>query len=208
MDEKRVAPVIRAVVFDFGGVLAEEGFTSGLEKIGRDHGIDGEHARRVGESLVFSSGYVTGQVSEADFWEAFRRELGIEAEDRALRKTILEGFVLRPRMLALARWLKKRGVRVAILSDQTDWLEALDRRNPFLYLFDPVYNSFRTGRTKRDEQAFRDLVADLGLEGPEILFVDDRPTNLARAAKFGIRIVLCGDPEAAEAEIRGRVSNL
>jgi putative hydrolase of the HAD superfamily len=208
MDEKRAAPVIRAVVFDFGGVLAEEGFTIGLEKIGRDHGIDGEHARRVGESLVFSSGYVTGQVSEADFWEAFRRELGIEAEDRALRKTILEGFVLRPRMLALAEWLKKRGVRVAILSDQTDWLEALDRRNPFLYLFDPVYNSFRTGRTKRDEQAFRDLMTDLGLEGSEILFVDDRPTNLAKAAKFGIRIVLCGDPEAAEAEIRGRVSNL
>ena len=208
MDEQKSAPAIRAVVFDFGGVLAEEGFYRALEKIGREHGIDEEHARRVGESLVFSSGYVTGQVTEADYWEAFRRELGIEAEDKALRKTVLEGFVLRPRMIALAEWLKKRGLKVAILSDQTDWLEALDRKNPFLYLFDPVYNSFRTGRTKRDEQAFRDLMAGLGLEGPEILFVDDRPSNLARAAKFGIRIVLCEDPEAAEAEIRGRVSNL
>lgn len=208
MDENRAAPVIRAVVFDFGGVLAEEGFSIGLKKIGRDHGVDEERALQTGERLVQSSGYVTGQVSEAAFWQAFRSETGIEAEDRALRKTILEGFVLRPRMLALAQWLKKRGLQVAILSDQTDWLEALDRKQPFLYLFAPVFNSFRTGKTKAEDRTFQDLVSDLGIPGSEILFVDDRPSNLARAAKFGIRIVLCGDPESAEAEIRGRVSNL
>jgi putative hydrolase of the HAD superfamily len=208
MEEHKGEPAIRAIVFDFGGVLAGEGFSEGLKKIGREHGISEERALRTGESLVFSSGYVTGQAAEADYWEAFRRELGIEAKDQDLRKAVLEGFVLRPRMLALAEWLKKRGLKVAILSDQTDWLEALDRKTPFLYLFDPVYNSFRTGRTKRDEQAFRDLMTGLGLEGPEILFVDDRASNLARAAKFGIRIVLCEDPETAEAEIRGLVSNL
>ena len=111
-------------------------------------------------------------------------------------------------MLALAEWLKKRGLTVAILSDQTDWLERLDRKTPFLYLFDPVINSFHTGKTKGQDETFRDLKAALGLDGPRILLVDDRPANLARAAKFGIRIVLCEDPEAAEAEIRGRVSNL
>jgi putative hydrolase of the HAD superfamily len=208
MEGQKAEQSIRAVVFDFGGVLAEEGFSGGLRKIGVKFGIGGEKALEAGERLVKSSGYVTGQACETDFWEAFRAETGITADDRTLRKAILEGFVLRPGMLALAEWLKKRGLSVAILSDQTDWLEALDRKTPFLYLFDPVINSFRTGKTKGQDETFRDLKAALGLEGPEILLVDDRPANLARAAKFGIRIVLCEDPKAAEAEIRGRVSNL
>lgn len=194
--EKNLKP-IRAVVFDFGGVLADEGFVSGLRKIGSALGIDEDLAVRTGERLVQTSGYVTGQASEADFWEAFRRELGVEAEDRVLRKTILRGFTLRPSMLELLEWLKKRGIPVFMLSDQTDWLEALDRKTPFIHLFDRVYNSFRTGRTKSDERTFGDLVADLGLEGSEILFVDDRASNLARAAKLGIRIVLCENPDTA-----------
>ena len=208
MEEKKDAPAIRAVVLDFGGVLAEEGFTLGLREIARDHGLPEDRVLEAGERLVKTSGYVSGQASEADFWGAFRRELGLEAEDRDLRKTILRGFVLRPRMLDLAVWLRKRGLKVAILSDQTDWLEDLDRKNPFLWLFDVVHNSFRTGRVKAEDRAYVDLMTDLGLEGPEILFIDDRPANLDRAAKFGIQTVLCEDPKAAEKEIRGRVSNL
>lgn len=201
-------PVIRAVVFDFGGVLADEGFVRGLEKIGRDCGIGPDRALEAGERLVKSSGYVSGQATEAEFWEAFRTELGIQAPDRALRKAVLEAFSLRPRMLELAEWLRKRGLKVAILSDQTDWLEALDRETPFLWRFDLVHNSFKTGRTKADDQAYTDLLSGLGLQGPEVLFVDDRASNLARAAKFGIRVLLCENPETAEAEIRSQVSNL
>jgi putative hydrolase of the HAD superfamily len=208
MNEKTGTFALRAVVFDFGGVLAEEGFVLGLKRIGQEFGIGEKRALDAGERLVQSSGYVRGQASEAEFWEAFRAETGISAQDRILRKAILDGFTLRPRMLDLAEWLRKRGLKVAILSDQTDWLEALNRKTPFLWRFDLVHSSFRTGRTKADDQTYIRLLADLGLQGPEVLFVDDRPSNLARAARFGIRIVLCEDPETAEAEIRSRVSNL
>ncbi len=34
--------VIKAVLFDFGGVLAEEGFREGLKSIGRKNGLDPE----------------------------------------------------------------------------------------------------------------------------------------------------------------------
>ncbi len=208
MNEGTGTVTLRAVVFDFGGVLAEEGFVSGLKRIGRDFGIGEEKALEAGERLVKSSGYVRGQACEADFWDAFRAETGIQAQDRALRKAILDGFTLRPRMLDLAEWLRKRGLKVAILSDQTDWLEALDRKTPFLWRFDLVHNSFRTGRTKAEAAAYLGLLQDLKLQGPEVLLVDDRASNLTRAAKFGIRVVLCQDPETAEAEIRARVSNL
>ncbi len=208
MDEAAGTFALRAVVFDFGGVLAEEGFVRGLKRIGREFGIGEERALDTGERLVHSSGYVRGQASEAEFWQAFRAETGIPAPGRILRKAVLEEFTLRPRMLDLAEWLRERGLKTAILSDQTDWLEALDRKTPFLWRFDLVHNSFKTGRTKADEAAYACLLQDLGLRGPEVLFVDDRASNLARAARFGIRIVLCEDPEAAEAEIRSRVSNL
>ena len=195
-------PPVRALVLDFGGVLAEEGFVNGLKRIARLHGLPEKRVLEAGEALVKACGYVSGKATEADFWEAFREETGIRSEDRRLRDIVLDGFTLRPRMLELVEDANRKGFLTAMLSDQTDWLEALDRKTPFLYLFDVVKNSFRTGRTKSEDRAYEDLLAALSLEGPQVLFVDDRPANLARAGKFGIRGVLCDDPARAEARLR------
>ena len=65
-------------------------------------------------------------------------------------------------MLAMARALRARRIRTAILSDQTDWLEQLDRRDHFLAEFDPVLNSFYLGCTKREPETFREAIRDSG----------------------------------------------
>lgn len=182
---------IRAVLFDFGGVLAEEGFREGLYAIARDNGLDGDAFLQAGREAVYATGYVTVQGTEADFWAALRGGFPLGGSDEALSALILERFVLRPAMLAAVEVLRKEGIVCGILSDQTDWLERLERRDGFFGHFDRIYNSYRQGRSKRDADLFDAVVADLGLEPGEVVFLDDDAGHVARARSRGLQAIRC-----------------
>ena len=200
--KKRPETPLRAVLFDFGGVLAEEGFREGLYAIARSQGLDPVTVYRTGMDEVYRTGYVLGQGSEADFWQTMRERCGIKGEDEELSREILDRFVLRPTMIEAVRSLMEQGITVAILSDQTDWLERLNRRDNFMASFDRVYNSYRLGKGKRDPSLFDDVVCSLGLAPGEALFVDDLPGNVARAAARGLRTILFRDEVSFLADLK------
>ncbi|MFB6260713.1 MAG: hydrolase, partial [Thiohalorhabdaceae bacterium] len=70
-------PSIRAVLFDFGGILAEEGFRDGLAFLAEHHGQDPDQVLGQAMDAVYSSGYVTGTGSEADFWRRLGELTGL-----------------------------------------------------------------------------------------------------------------------------------
>jgi putative hydrolase of the HAD superfamily len=180
----------KAVIFDFGGVLAEEGFLEGLKAIGRKAGLDAGEFSRMADALIISTGYVTGRVPEAAYWDAIRKKTGITASDDELRAEILTRFVLRPEVLDCVRNVREAGYVTAILSDQTNWLEEMDARTPFLHLFDFVFNSYIMKKSKQDVSVFTDVCNVMGVSPEEALFIDDRPGNLERAGKARLETVL------------------
>jgi putative hydrolase of the HAD superfamily len=182
---------IRAVLFDFGGVLAEEGFRAGLHAIARLNGLDPESVHREGIDAVYESRYVPGTAKEADFWKQMRSRFHFNEMDAALTSIILDRFTLRPEMIDLVRDLRGRGLTRAILSDQTDWLDRLDRRDDFYREFDRVYCSYRLGKSKREPSLFDEVVADLALRPGEALFLDDDPGNVEFARSRGLRALCC-----------------
>ena len=186
---KQSGPMLPAVVlFDYGGVLAEEGFAEGLRAIATEQGLEPDTFFARVEKLIYDCGYVTGRNTESGFWALVRRECGISGSDAELTGAIQGRFVLRPTMLALVRELKQRGHRTAILSDQTDWLEQLDRRDHFLAEFDPVLNSYHLGHSKREAATFELALARLGVAAGEVLFVDDNAGHIGRAAALGLQV--------------------
>lgn len=182
-----------AVLFDFGGVLAEEGFREGLKEIARRRDLDPEEFYKLGAAAVYESGYVTGEGSESDFWEEMCRKSALVSYEEWFTREILQGFVLRPRMLAVADELRRRGLVVAILSDQTDWLDQLDTRDHFFRQFDRIFNSYHLGKGKRDPSLFDDVVRTLNMAPQEILFVDDNEGHVERARSRGLKALLFRD---------------
>ncbi|MDO9509097.1 MAG: HAD family phosphatase [Thermovirgaceae bacterium] len=197
---------VKCVTFDFGGVIAEEGFREGMRTLALRFGLDPGETIKMAFRLVFEVRFVEGVCSEKDFWGMFRERAGVDADDATLREMVLSRFVVRPWMLELAKSLKERGYIVAMLTDQAGWLKELDLETPFLHLFDPVINSWDTGKTKKDPTAFTDLAAAVGLDPQEILFVDDNEGNIERAASMGLKTILFRDRESFEEEIRGAVT--
>ncbi len=176
---------IRVVLFDYGGVLAEEGFREGLCTIARQQGLEPGTFYQTAQEGVYDSGFVSGNGTEADFWHYMRQRFPLHGDDASLSTEILQRFVLRPSMLELVRTLRRQFM-VGMLSDQTVWLDQLDQRDQFYGEFDRLYISYRLGKGKRDASLFDDVADDLDLSPTSIVFIDDNSGNVERACSRGM----------------------
>lgn len=200
MDERPVnhpeggpAPLVSALLFDFGGVLAEEGFRDGLMAAALQAGLDPDWFFTVSSDLAYESGYVQGFASETTFWNMVRAATGITFADARLRDEILTRFILRPWMCDLVRRARRVVGFTGILSDQTDWLDRLNEQLGFFHLFDKVFNSYHLGKTKKDAGLFIDIAREIGAPPDSILFVDDNPGHVERARSVGFKAHLFVD---------------
>lgn len=176
---------IKAVLLDYGGVIAEEGFRNGLIAMAREQRLDDHAMLNVARQAVYESGFVTGRGTETAFWESMREGTGLRGSDPELTKRILDGFILRPWMIEQVRQWRAQGYITGILSDQTHWLDWLNERDHFFDCFDHIFNSYHMGKGKRDPSLFHDITEQLKLAPGEILFVDDIRNNVERARAAG-----------------------
>jgi len=194
--------MIKAVIFDFGGVLAEEGFKKGLKAIAKKNRLNPDDFLMTASELIYRTGYVTGTADESTYWNALREKTGIKGSDKELRKAILKRFVLRLRMIKYVEKLKSYGLVTAILSDQTNWLDEINQKTPFYHHFAHVFNSFNIKKGKKDPTVFRDVCSQLGFKPHEVLFVDDDIENISRASGEGLRTVHFRNMDDFEKEIQ------
>lgn len=181
---------IDIVLFDFGGVIAEEGFKQGLTAVARANGMDEGAFVQTAFDIIYSTGYVLGKAPESAFWDALKRETGVRGDDASLRNEIFSRFILRDWMIDLVNKLKANGIKVGILSDQTDLLEELDKKYDFFRLFNYVFSSYRLGKGKRDPSLFDDVARAVNVEQDRILFIDDDPGHVDRARQRGWKVIL------------------
>jgi putative hydrolase of the HAD superfamily len=181
--------MLRAVLFDFGGVIAEEGFWEGLRAIGTENGLDPDVFFKTVDSLIYETGYLIGNADEGLFWNAVRSKAVIRGTDAELRNEILKRFVIRPDMITSVDLLRSKGLIVAMLSDQTDWLDEIDRQTALFRHFDSVFNSFHLHKSKRDASVFSDVCTVLGVKTGETLFVDDNINHIERAQGQGLQTI-------------------
>jgi putative hydrolase of the HAD superfamily len=192
---------VDTVIFDFGGVLADEGFEKGLRAIASKHGLDEMEFFNLAHELIHTVGYLTGHAGEHAYWRAIRDNTGIEDDDITLRNEILSRFILRPWMFDIVKLLRASGIRVAILSDQTNWLDELNQRDDFFKYFDFIFNSYHLGKSKMEPSHFSDTASHLGSVPERLLFVDDNSGHCERARKAGLKAIQFTGRESFTEEI-------
>lgn len=98
---------------------------------------------------------------------------------------------------ALAADFHARGGRTAFLSNSGPEVMArlrADRR--IESIFDAVVISCEVGLSKPDPRIYLYCLDRLGIEAPQVLFVDDRADNIEGAARIGLRTLLFKGPDA------------
>ncbi len=174
------------ILFDYGGVVAEEGFKEMFAALSVRYGRPRDELPSLAIDTVYDSGYVTGHASEAQFWSLLRERFPLTESETELSEEILRRFQLRMPMLTLVDELRGLGFKTGILSDQTDWLDKLDQRDDLFKHFDRVFNSYYLGKGKRDPSLFDEVISAISTCPSAAIFIDDNPENVRRAVSRGL----------------------
>lgn len=173
---------VKAVIFDLGGVLAHE--TDQVASGAAAFGLDEETLREA--YWGHRPDYDWGRSSDVVYWSALAgRTL---TEDEALERAVDDSrrwVQIRPTARAILADLKTAGVARFVLSnapapmqlaiDESDWRELVDGR----------FVSGQLKMAKPDAGIYRHVEETLGLSGPELAFIDDRPDNLDVPTELG-----------------------
>lgn len=100
-----------------------------------------------------------------------------------------------PKMLKFAKALRDKGYKTSILSNMIFPITWLNRNFVDFKGFDPVIISSEVGHSKPDLEIYKILLNRINLEPNEIIFIDNKPSNLVPAAKLGINVIHARHPD-------------
>ena len=183
--------MLRAVVFDFGGVLVRTEDHTGRRQWEARLGL-GERAL---DRLVFDSGVAiratVGDVPDSAIWEDVARTLKLAAEQvDVLRRDFWAGDKLDPDLVAMLASLRPH-YKTAILSNAwSSGRETIARLYGLDQAVDTIIISAEEGLAKPDPRLFQLVTERLGVKPEEAVLVDDFLDNIDGARAAGWQAIL------------------
>jgi HAD superfamily hydrolase (TIGR01509 family) len=175
--------MVKAVLFDVGGVLLELGEDAYRRDIARMYGLSALPAWY--EEAV--PGMQRGEIDEAAIWARLAgRPVDSRAYDVYWRRYYLP---IQP-MLNLAARLREEGIRTAILSNTVPSHVRIMHTMDFLAGFDPVIFSCEARARKPEAAIYLLALEQLGLPAHAVAYIDDVPEFVDAATALGIRAIL------------------
>jgi putative hydrolase of the HAD superfamily len=200
---------IRAVLFDFGGVITTSPFDA-FRRFEIERGLPAGFLQSINRSRPDHNAWARferGELSAEAFDDIFAsesRDAGHEV--RGLDVVALVYGKVRPRMIEAVKRCQSKFITACLTNNFQDnpvsrepaaareWQSALA-------LFDQVIESSRVG-VRKPETAFFELACDkLSIRPDEAVFLDDLGANLKPARAMGMHTIKVSDPDTALAEL-------
>jgi putative hydrolase of the HAD superfamily len=186
---------IRAVILDFGMVLCHAPSDAHLDRVSKIFGIDHRTFWRHYDKNRLALD--RGDISPDDYWIAFAKVAGLASPPSAalladLKKWDMEMWLtLNDPMLDWVERLHKAGYKLALLSNlHQSFADHLRGHAAWLHHFHVPIFSAEVRRVKPEPEIYRHVIEKLGVPAGELLFIDDRQTNIDAAREHGIHSLL------------------
>jgi len=198
--------MIRAVIFDFGGVFTSSPFEA-FNRYERERGFPQDLIRRINSTNHLENAWARFERAEVDlngFDTAFAEEakaFGYELPGRDVIP-LLSGDV-RPEMVEALRRIKAR-FKTGCITNNVPSMQAVgaDRpdnlyRREIVEMFDEMIESSKLGIRKPDPRIYELMCEKLGVAPEESVYLDDLGGNLKPARAMGmITIKVESGPQA------------
>lgn len=177
---------IKAIIFDFGGVIA----TTNQEEVTNfiadtlDMTIDESI-----ECLKQLKERVNAGEDEGIFWKLYAESRGKKLPDHWLEELNIVRFkALKeiPGMVALVKDLQRQGFPTALLSNVRKSQAKIKSQLGHYELFHPICLSCDTGLKKPDPKAYYYVLDQLQMLPEDVLFIDNKPLNIEAAQALGL----------------------
>lgn len=186
--------MIKAIIFDLGGVLFTNGTGQFIDTLVARYHIDRERVKNIIDGEIGTL-YREAKISRDEFWNRVIKGLGIVAKADNLESEWIDGYKLIAGTRELITDLSKK-YRVYYLSDNVrERVEKLNKKYDFLRLFDGGIFSHEVGVRKPDPRIYRFILDMAKINPEEAVYIDDKPQNLVPAQTLGMTIFLFESPE-------------
>ncbi len=198
--------MIRAVLWDFGGVITTSPFES-FARYEREHGLPKDFIRGLNANNHHTNAWAKLERSEVPFdefctlYEAEAKEAGHEIDARDVLACL--AGELRPEMIKALHRIRDEGLKQACVTNN---FNSMDRspRDPHtnvLDVFDAIVESSQVGVRKPEPEFYKIACSMLGIEPDEAVMLDDLGVNLKPARELGMRTIKVVDADVALREL-------
>lgn len=195
--------MLKAIIFDVGGVLILTRSRIGREKWAARFGMDS----RAFEDFIFSgeSGRQAqlGQKTYDAHWAWVGRHFELsDAEVAEMRRDFFAGDVMNEPLVAYVQRLRAAGYKTGILSNFADDARPVWRDvYPFIEHFEGIVISSEMGLMKPDPRIYHLAAESVGVDVTEALFIDDFSENVKAARQVGMQALHFDDPDIAQQKL-------
>ena len=189
-----VATLIKAVIFDFGGVIATVDRCPIIQFLMNTFAMTEEELQPIYRKMKI---FVANGGSDTSFFQDYATSIGKPLPANWVEqfaKSKQKSFAEIPGSLDLVKGLQRMGYQTAMLSNIPPYHASIIRQLGYYDYFHPVVLSYEIGFEKPHLQAFLILLGILKLPPDTCLFIDDHIENVEAARKVGMSSILFTTP--------------
>lgn len=183
--------MIKAILFDFGGVVYEHPKEVIPAVIAQIYGLPVETAKI--QYSKYRIPYYLGTLPTdkliASLSADFKSNKIIEEVKDLWLKHYLQLAKPNQEVLNIIRKLRKKH-KVYLVSNTTEMSNICNSKTGIYNFFDDLFMSYQLGIKKPDPEIYQKVISSIGLKPGECIFIDDDPKNLVPARQMGITTVL------------------
>jgi FMN phosphatase YigB (HAD superfamily) len=194
--------MIPIIVFDLGKVLVDFDYSIAAQRVAARSTKPPENLDSFLSSSPALVQFETGLLTRQSFFDQVRNATGFLGDIVEFGGMFADIFTEIPQMIELHAELRRRGFKTYIFSNTNDLaIEHIRRNFPFFKNFDGYIFSCEVKSMKPDPAIYDALERMTGRRGAEIVYIDDRPENVAAGAARGWRTILHEAPDKSRAAL-------
>lgn len=187
--------MIRAIIFDLGGVLFTNATQEFSEYLATTHSLSASAVHELLGDSDIGNAYREGKMTRDEFWKSVRSTLHLSEPIDVLENEWIQRYKLIPGTKDIITTLKKK-YPVYFLSDNVkERVEKIDAIYHLLSWFDGGVFSHDIGIRKPNPIIYQITLEKFEVKPEETIFIDDKEKNLVPARAMGIHTILFENPE-------------
>ena len=186
---------IQVILFDIGGVFFKWKDRWLFSNVANRFGLSEQ--RLADECKKELPNLRLGKISEQEMWQRIGRQINSKELSNAKDSLIHDFFKSKIRIddsiFAVIKQLKKKNIKMGILSNTALVMHTAVEELTDMSYFDYLFLSYEIGLEKPGKAIFEHVTEKIPHPKEEILFVDDRLSNVNAAKNFGIKAIVFTD---------------